>query len=97
MYVVKVEISFLKSCMPHVHEASSTVKIFISGMLQIAFFFSSLKFKKSLPWEGDTPPPPPGSVAPLPQAWSLRSLAKFDPPNILAHYATDYYNSYICG
>ena len=38
------------------------------------------KWKISLPWEGGHPPPPPSqpsprSVASLPRAWSLRSLA----------------------
>ena len=47
------------------------------------------KLKSSLPWEGDPPPTPsPRSVATLPRAWSLRSLAKIVPPNVLPHYAT---------
>ena len=52
--------------------------------------FSSRKMKKLLTVGGGTPPPTssPRSVATLPRAWSLRSLAKIAPPNVLAHYAT---------
>ena len=52
------------------------------GMPQIAHFQVE-KWKSSLPWEGGTPPsppPPPRSVATLPRAWSLCSLAKIAPP-----------------
>ena len=50
--------------------------------------FSSRKMKK-LPTVGGGTPPSPRSVATLPRAWSLRSLAKIvPPPNVLAHYAT---------
>ena len=49
--------------------------------------FSSRKMKK-LPTVGGGTPPSPRSIATLPRAWSLRSLAKFALPNVLAHYAT---------
>ena len=68
------------------------VEISFLGMPQIAHFQVE-KWKSSLPWEGGgvhtpLPHPPPRSVATLPRAWSLRSLAKIAPPNVLAHYAT---------
>ena len=65
------------------------VKISFLGMPQIAHFQVE-KLKSSLPWEGGHHPPTPfpRSVATLPRAWSLRSLAKIVPPNVLAHYAT---------
>ena len=72
----------------HAYPYSSTcrqVEISFLGMPQIAHFQVE-KWKSSLPWEGGHPPSP--SVATLPRAWSLRSLAKIAPPNVLAHYAT---------
>ena len=50
-------------------------------MPQIAHFQVG-KLKSSLPWQGGHPPPTPSprSVATLPRAWSLRSLAKIVPP-----------------
>ena len=50
-------------------------------MPQIAHFQGE-KWKSSLPWEGGHPRPTfsPRSVATLPRAWSLRSLAKIVPP-----------------
>ena len=58
--------------------------------------FSSRKMKKLPSVGGRTPPPPPPlphppqcSVATLPRAWLLRSLAKIVPPKCLAHYATE--------
>ena len=70
------------------------VEISFLGMPQIAHFEVE-KLKSSLAWEGGTPPPPPPkpflrSVATLPRAWSLHSLANIAPPNVLAHYATAY-------
>ena len=52
-------------------------------MPQIAHFQVE-KWKSSLPWEGGHPPPTPSprSVATLPRAWSLRSLAKIMPPQM---------------
>ena len=61
--------------------------------------FSSRKMKKLLTVGGGTPPPTPSpsprSVATLPRAWSLRSLAKIVPPpkcfGSLRHWAEEYW------
>ena len=75
----------------HAYPYCRQVKISFLGMPQIAHFQVE-KLKSSLPWEGGHPRPTPfpRSVATLPRAWSLRSLAKIvpPPPNVLAHYAT---------
>ena len=73
VYVIccQVEICFFKLCMPHVHEVSSIVKISISGLLLIVFFFSSWKCKKKKI-------PNMGGGHPAPSIRSLR-LGRFAP------------------
>ena len=71
------------------------VEISFLGMPQIAHF--QVEKMRKLPTVGDrgrggdTPLPhlSPARSLRSPRAWSLRSLAKIAPPNVLAHYATD--------